>query len=86
MILSDATIREYLADGQITIDPLADSAIQPSSVDVCLDHRFLVFKNHTRGLIDVKEDLSDLTEGVEASDADPFICLLYTSPSPRDRG
>jgi len=73
VILSDATIREYLADGQITIDPLADSAIQPSSVDVCLDHRFLVFKNHTRGLIDVKEDLSDLTEGVEASDADPFI-------------
>lgn len=73
MILSDATIREFLADGRITIDPLADSAIQPSSVDVCLDHRFLVFKNHTRGLIDVKEDLSDLTEAVEASDGDPFI-------------
>ncbi len=73
MILSDATIRECLEDGRITIDPLADSAIQPSSVDVCLDHRFLVFKNHTRGLIDVKEDLSDLTDGVEASDEDPFI-------------
>lgn len=73
MILSDVTIRQCLEDGQITVDPLADSAIQPSSVDVCLDHRFLVFKNHTRGLIDVKEDLSDLTEGVEASDDDPFI-------------
>ena len=73
MILSDATIRECLTDGRITIDPLADSAIQPSSVDVCLDHRFLVFKNHTRGLIDVKEDLSDLTEGIEATDGDPFI-------------
>ena len=38
-----------------------------------LDHRFLVFRNHTRGLIDVKQDLSDLTEPVEASDDDPFI-------------
>lgn len=73
MILSDVTIRECLVDGRIAIDPLADSAIQPSSVDVCLDHRFLVFKNHTRGLIDVKQDLSDLTEGVEATDTDPFI-------------
>lgn len=73
MILSDRTIRECLTDGRITIDPLADSAVQPSSVDVCLDHRFLVFRNHTRGLIDVKQDLSDLTEPVEASAGDPFI-------------
>lgn len=73
MILSDRTIREHLVSGAITIDPIDDSAIQPSSVDVRLDHRFLVFRNHTRGLIDVKEDLSDLTEPVEATDEDPFI-------------
>ncbi len=73
MILSDLTIREHLDAGTITIDPIDDTAIQPSSVDVRLDHRFLVFRNHTRGLIDVKEDLSDLTEPVEASEQDPFI-------------
>lgn len=73
MILSDRTIRECLAEGRIAIDPLAESAVQPSSVDVCLDHRFLVFRNHTRGLIDLKRDLTDLTEPIEASDADPFI-------------
>ena len=73
MILSDRTIREHLASGTITIDPIEASAVQPSSVDVRLDHRFLVFRNHTRGLIDVKQDLSDLTEPIEATDAKPFI-------------
>ncbi len=73
MILSDRTIRENLEAGRIAIDPLEETAVQPSSVDVRLDHRFLVFRNHTRGLIDVKQDLSDLTEPVEASDEKPFI-------------
>ena len=73
MILSDRTIRENLEAGRIAIDPLEETAVQPSSVDVRLDHRFLVFRNHTRGLIDVKQDLSDLTEAVEASDEKPFI-------------
>ena len=73
MILSDRSIREHLDAGTIVIDPSDPTAVQPSSVDVRLDHRFLVFRNHTRGLIDVKQDLSDLTEPVEASDDDPFI-------------
>ena len=73
MILSDRTIREALDADRISIDPLDPASVQPSSVDVRLDHRFLVFRNHTRGLIDVKEDLTDLTEPVEASDDNPFI-------------
>jgi len=73
VILSDRSIREAISSGRIAIDPLDDMAVQPSSVDVRLDHRFLVFRNHTRGIIDVKEDLSDLTESVEASDERPFI-------------
>ena len=73
MILSDRSIREAVAAGRIVIEPFDDGCVQPSSVDLHLDHRFLVFRNHTRGLIDVKEDLSDLTEQVEATDDDPFI-------------
>lgn len=73
MILSDRTIHEALDANRISIDPLDPASVQPSSVDVRLDHRFLVFRNHTRGLIDVKEDLADLTEPVEASDDNPFI-------------
>lgn len=37
MILSDHTIREELANGRIVIDPLDESFIQPSSVDLTLD-------------------------------------------------
>lgn len=74
MILSDRTITEQLAAGRITIEPLADGAIQPSSVDLRLDRYFRVFMNHTMGCIDVKEDLAALTELVEI-DADGVFIL-----------
>lgn len=75
MILSDRSLRAALADSDIEIEPLGENAIQPSSIDLRLDHRFRVFRNHTRGVIDVKEDLSDLTELVEIEPSGdvPFI-------------
>jgi dCTP deaminase len=73
VILSDYTIKKKVADGTIRIEPYDESMVQPSSVDLTLDHRFLVFRNHTTGFIDVKADLSELTEMVEASDDDPFM-------------
>ncbi len=73
VILSDRTIREELAAGRIIIDPVDDSCIQPSSVDLHLDRYFRVFLNHTMGHIDVKEDLEDLTELVEISPDGVFM-------------
>src|SRR5215510_1334589 len=73
MILSDRTIREELAAGRIVIDPLDDSCIQPSSVDLRLDRLFRVFLNHTMPVIDVKTDLGDLTRLVEIDEGDAFI-------------
>ena len=54
-----------LAAGRIVIDPLDDSLIQPSSIDVRISNLFRVFRNHTAGVIDVKQDLAALTELVE---------------------
>ena len=68
MLLSDRTINEAITAGRIVIEPFDPACVQPSSVDLHLDHRFLEFRNHTRALIDVKEDLSDLTEPVEATE------------------
>ena len=62
MILSDRTLREQIDAGRIVIDPLDESLIQPSSIDVRISNLFRVFRNHTRGVLDVKQDLSDLTE------------------------
>jgi dCTP deaminase len=73
MILSDRTIREELAAGRIAIDPLDESCIQPSSVDLRLDKLFRVFLNHTMPVIDVKQNLEDLTRLVEIDEGDAFI-------------
>ena len=63
--MSDRSLREALAAGRIIIDPLDDAMIQPSSIDVRLHHMFRVFRNHTAGVIDVKKDMTGLTELVE---------------------
>jgi dCTP deaminase len=73
VILSDRTIREELDAGRIVIDPLGVACIQPSSVDLHVDRLFRVFRNHTMGHIDVKQDLEDLTELVEIADDDVFM-------------
>ncbi|WP_428115864.1 dCTP deaminase [Candidatus Poriferisodalis sp.] len=73
MILSDRSIHEALDSGRIVIEPLADAAVQPSSVDLRLDATFRVFRNHTRKVIDVIEDQTDLTEEVEVAPGDAFI-------------
>ena len=73
MILSDRSIREELAAGRIVIEPLDKSSIQPSSVDLHIDRYFRVFRNHTMGYIDVKQDMEELTELVEIKDDDVFI-------------
>jgi len=65
VILSDRTLREQLDAGRIVIDPLDETLIQPSSIDVRISNLFRVFRNHTRGVIDVKQDLTDLTELIE---------------------
>jgi dCTP deaminase len=73
VILSDHTIREELAAGRIVIDPLLPKSIQPSSVDLHIDRYFRVFRNHTMGHIDVKQNLEDLTELVEIAEEDTFM-------------
>ena len=73
MILSDKTIRAELEAGGIVIDPLAEDAIQPSSVDLHVDRFFRVFRNDTTPFIDPKRPQDDLTEMVEVDDGKAFI-------------
>ena len=73
MVLSDRSIKEEIARGRIVIDPLGEGCIQPASVDVHLDKRVLVFRNSRRAYIDVREDMSDLTEMIEIDEDRPFM-------------
>ena len=84
MVLSDRTIKEEISAGRIIIDPLDPSCVQPASVDLHLDKRLLVFRNTRQPYIDIHEEMQDLTEIEEIQGNNPFICLLYTTPSPRD--
>jgi dCTP deaminase len=73
VILSDRSLREAIESGRIVIDPFDPSTVQPSSIDVRVDRLFRVFRNHTAGMIDVKLDLSELTELVEIDPEGVFM-------------
>ena len=53
--------------------PVDDADIQPASIDLHLDNRFLVFSNSRQPYIDVREPLDNLTEEVTIGDSDPFM-------------
>jgi dCTP deaminase len=54
-----------------------ESCIQPSSVDLTIDRYFRVFRNHTTPIIDVKENLEELTELVEIRDEPESRFMLH---------
>ena len=62
-----------LAKGRIVVTPLNPEDIQPSSIDLHLDGEFRVFHNNRHPYIDPLADQADLTEGVHASVAEPFV-------------
>jgi deoxycytidine triphosphate deaminase len=73
VILSDRSLREAIEAGRIVIEPFDPDLVQPSSIDVRVDRRFRVFRNHTAGVIDVKQDTRSLTELVEIPDDGVFM-------------
>lgn len=75
-ILSDKTIKEYLEEGKIVIDPLKDEEqIQPSSVDMRLGDEFKVFKVIRKPYIDPKdeEDIAEYMESSTVPEGEAFI-------------
>lgn len=73
MVLSDRSIKEALDAKRIVIEPLHERDIQPASVDLHLDNVVLVFRNSSEPYIDVRKDLTGLTERLEIDDEKPFI-------------
>ncbi|TME26709.1 MAG: dCTP deaminase [Chloroflexi bacterium] len=73
MILSDRSIKEAIASGRLGIDPFDPNLVQPSSIDVRLDNKFLVFRNTKRAFIDVKQPADDLMELIEVGTDEPMF-------------
>jgi dCTP deaminase len=76
VILSDRDLRTELAAGRIIIEPFDEACVQPSSIDIKVHNLFRVFRNHTAGIIDVKKDMTDLTELVDI----PFDGVFILHP------
>ena len=73
MILSDRDLRTEINAGRIIIEPFDEACVQPSSIDVKVSNLFRVFRNHTAAVLDVKQDLTGLTELVEVAEGDAFM-------------
>lgn len=73
MILSDRSIRAAIAQGRVTVEPFDPGLIQPSSLDIRVDHRFRVFAGHRYPFIDPREPQPGLTTEVLADNGQPFI-------------
>jgi dCTP deaminase len=73
VILSDASIKAQITSGRLIIDPFDLKLVQPSSVDLRLDRRFLVFRNTRRAYLDVKERADDLMESITPDEGEPIV-------------
>ena len=73
MLLSDRDIRASLDSGRLGIDPLDESLVQPSSVDVRLDKFFRVFNNSRYTHIDPALQQDELTTHVETPEGESFV-------------
>jgi dCTP deaminase len=72
-VLADRDIRAELESGRVRIDPYDPADLQPSSVDLHLDHSFRVFRNNRYAFIDPRAPQPDLTELLTIGDDEPFV-------------
>ncbi|MBI2143813.1 dCTP deaminase [Candidatus Woesearchaeota archaeon] len=73
MLLSDRSIREAIKAGKIVIKPYFEDCVQPSSIDIHLDSRFLLFNKAQHAVIDVRQKQEDLMRMVEIKGGEAFI-------------
>ncbi len=72
-VLSDRDIRASIDAGTVVIRPYDPADLQPSSVDLHLDHSFRVFRNNRYPFIDVRQKQPDLTELLTIGPDEAFI-------------
>lgn len=81
MSLSDRSIRAALEQGRIAVDPFDPGLLQPSSLDIRVDHRFRVFAGHRYPFIDPREPQPELTTEVVADHGQPLFFTPASSSS-----
>ena len=72
MILSDRDMLAEIDAGRIAIDPFDRECVQPSSVDLHLGNKLLLFRNSHRPFIDVRQPVDELMEAQEVAYGESF--------------
>jgi len=73
MILSDRSIRELIEAGRLMVEPFEPRMIQPSSIDLRLARKFLVFRNTKKAFLDVREPVDEFMEMLDIEPGRPVI-------------
>lgn len=79
MILSDQTIKRYLNEGKLKIEPLGKSAVQPASVDLTLGSHFLVIDENSMETITMRSEIKYREMDVQEITLPPHSFLLATT-------
>lgn len=79
MILSDRTIKQMIASGQLMIDPISETQIQPASVDMRLGTHFLKVNENKNGIITLDDEINYETIDSEEIIIPPHSFLLATT-------
>lgn len=79
MILSDQTIKQFLQEGKLKIDPIEENSVQPASVDCTLGSHFLVIDENNMGLLTMQEEIKYRTIDAQSITLPPHSFLLATT-------
>lgn len=79
MILSDGTLKKYIAEKRLAIEPINEESIQPASVDCRLGTHYLLVENHDMQMISMSKEIKYREVEAERITIPPHSFLLATT-------
>lgn len=79
MILSDKTLKEMIATGELVITPIDEKSIQPASIDCRLGNHFLIVESNQMDIITLDSEIKYREITSESITIPPHTFLLATT-------
>ncbi len=79
MILSDTTLKEMIASGELVVTPLDEKSIQPASIDCRLGDHFLLVEHNQMDIITLDSEIKYREITSETITIPPHTFLLATT-------
>lgn len=79
MILSDRTLKEKIASGELVVDPIDVTALQPASIDCRVGDHFLIVENHEMEIITLDDEIKYREITADAITIPPNSFVLGTT-------